>query len=143
MAVSPNSLYQGLGQGLFDFSSDTLKLALFTSSMTGFNIDTDSLGYAALGGECPATGNYVSGGFSLTGVTWTTDDATDTVTLTASTLVVPDLTIADYRYLVIYDDTSVGKLVIAREDLGATQSVTATEVSFSFPNGIFSLSTAP
>lgn len=141
MASAPNSLYHRLGTGAIDFSTDTLKVALFTSSAT-FDVDTDDLAYSTTN-ECPATGNYVAGGFALDNVAWTVDDANNRVNLTADNEVISNVTIADYQYIVIYDDSTTPKYIISITDLGSAQSVTNTTLTLTMPNPVFRLNTAP
>lgn len=139
-SLAPNSLYHRLGTGAIDFSSDTFKVALFQSTMTGFDVDTDDLDFSDLGNESSGTG-YTSGGATIS-VTWAVDDANNRAELTATDVTFSNATIADYQFAVIYDDTTTPKYVIRSVDYGSAKSVSGTDLTLSFPNDVFHLGSA-
>jgi ribonuclease HIII len=101
-----NRLFYNLAKKLVDLSTDDIKVALLTSAYTP---NKDHNNYAAVSAnECPATGNYVTGGFSLTTKTVTQDDTLDQMTFDADDLVIAAATITA-RYAFVYDNTLGGK----------------------------------
>ncbi len=112
----------------------SIKGALLTSSYT---FDQDShVSYASLTNECPATGNYSTGGNALTGcyASYATRVTTWGIT-TPFTLTFTNVTIADYQYLVLYDNTpatAATKKLITCVNLGQTYAASASNVVFTF-----------
>jgi hypothetical protein len=121
-----NAFNQKLGAGVFDLSSDSLKLCLLTSAYTP---DATDAVYGDLSGEVANGNGYTTGGKALTGVTWTQDgngavlDAAD-----------PSWTSATFtaRYAVLYDDTDANKSLICLFDFGGNVAVTAGTFTVSF-----------
>lgn len=90
-----------LGQKLIDLDSDTIKVALTTSSYTP-NKDTHDF-FNDVTNEVSGTG-YTAGGATLGSVTWTYNSGTDTWTFDAADTTWATSTITA-RYAVIYDST--------------------------------------
>lgn len=121
-----NKFLDQLADGLYNFSSDTLKFALTNTAPTAAS-DT----VFAPGGAHPppaAANGYTSGGHSATisghaesGGTWTLATTTDVViTATAGG-------IGPFRYVVLYDDTSATDPLIGYYDYGSSITLASGE----------------
>lgn len=122
MAISTSvttSWKQDLLNGALALSTDTLKMALYTSSAT---LGAATTAYSATN-EVGNSGTYAAGGFTMVGFTvsasgttgyidWTTDPNWTTATITA-------------RGALIYDSTPGGKNAMATYDFGADKTSTA------------------
>ena len=103
-----NSGLVKLGTGLIDWDTDTIKLALLTSSYTP-NIDSDEFWDDVSANEVSASGSYPTGGVTLT-ASATQDNTNDRAVYDAT-----DLTSGSsitsftgvFRYGVVYKDTGV------------------------------------
>lgn len=107
-----------------DYDSDTIKVALVSSSYTP-NQDTHDYWNDVSSNEVTGTG-YTAGGQALTSKTITYDSATNVIILDAADSVWASSTITA-RYAVIYDDagaTSADKVLIGYVDFGSDQSST-------------------
>lgn len=109
----------------------TIKVALCTSSYTP-NVSTHTT-FNDITNECPATGNYVAGGQALTTKTWTnsghvcTFDAVDPAWTTS--------TIAEVRYVILYDATVAGatnEYLMGYWDLGQNYSTSSSTLTLVF-----------
>jgi len=130
-----NSFFHYEGEGDFDFSADTIKVALVTSSYT---YDRDLHDYFDdITNEVVGTG-YTAGGQALTSVTWTKDDANDKSVLDANDVAWAASTITA-RGAVIYKDTGTPGTspLIAFIDFAADKSTNNTEFKITWnSNGI-------
>lgn len=120
MAVTTGVYYSYLkgqedGHAL-DLDTDTLKCALFTISGSGTVANLSSTSYATLTGECAASGNYSTGGVTITGQSIS---GTATVKITCGAVTFTNIT-TTARYAVIYKVTS--NELIEYIDFGADQS---------------------
>lgn len=107
-----------------DFDSDTIKVALLSSSYTP-NQDSHDYWDDVSSNEVSGTG-YTSGGQALSSKTATYDSATNVVILDAADTVWSASTVTA-RYAVIYDDsgaTAAQKVLIGYVDFGSDQSST-------------------
>lgn len=113
-----------LDVGDIDWASDTIKIALVTSSYSP-NQGTDEFFSAATANQIGASGGYSAGGFTLTGCTKTYDSATREDRFIADPLNVAALTpTAAFRYGIIYDSTpgsAATDPLIAYVNFGADQ----------------------
>lgn len=106
--------------GVVALGSDQLKVALcgdgqaLTAAFAGGSGDAR---YADLTDELPNGSGYTTGGFALTGVTWS--QAAGVATLDADDLTVANLT-ADVKYAVIYDYDAANRDIVAFCDLDTT-----------------------
>lgn len=127
-----------------DLDLDTHKVALFTDSVTGANLVTDTAygSGAWASNEVSGTG-YTAGGALLTGTTFVstgsgvvTFDATDTAWTTA--------TFSAVRGCLVYADALAGNNGIAAITFGADYAVTAGTFTIQWnASGIFTIDLIP
>lgn len=129
MATGPfnfyDSFYEAIGDGTLDLDTDTLKLALFTSSYSpSASGDT---AYSGLSGEHANGNGYTTGGQALSSVTWS--QSAGTATLDAADVVwTASGGSITARYAVLYSDTASGNDLIGYFLLDDTpDDVTATD----------------
>ena len=103
----------------YNLESDTLKVALLTSSETPSKDDTT---FSATN-EVSGTG-YTAGGATLANVAVTQDDSGDLAKVDCDDVTWSTSTITGARYAVIYDTTNT-KSLICSIDFGGAQTVTA------------------
>lgn len=107
-----------------DFDSDTIKVALVSSSYTP-NQDTHDYWDDVVSYEVTGTG-YTSGGATLASKTVSYDSANNVIVLDAADVTWSSSTITA-RYAVVYDDsgsTNAAKALIGYVDFGSDQSST-------------------
>lgn len=106
-----------------DFDSDTIKVALLTSSYTP-NQDTHDYFNDVSANEVTGTG-YTAGGITLASKTATYDSATNVIVLDAADVTWSSSTITA-RYAVVYDSTGTASTsaLIGYVDFGSDQSST-------------------
>ena len=111
-----------LGKGIHDLSADALKVALTNSAPNA----STAAGLADIT-QIAAGNGYTTGGFALTGVTYT--ETAGVGTLSASDLVITASggTMATFRYAVLYNDTQTGDPLICYWDQGSTISLANSE----------------
>jgi hypothetical protein len=123
------------GKGTFDLSSDTLKCGIVDDTLTPVaNIATPNWSdYSA--NEVATTGNYTSGGETLTTVSWAM--ASGIATLTADDVVVLEHAsgFTDGYWAIIFSSTASNAAIFAI-DLGGPESEQAGDVSVEFSSGI-------
>lgn len=109
------------GINLTTTTGDTLKMSLHTGAQ-----DKDMDGYANLTNEHAATGNYSTGGASLTKASYlvTLDDTNDYATFRCTTDVTWSSATISASHAVIYDDTNSGKVNLVQFDFSGTKSST-------------------
>lgn len=109
-----------------DFGSDTIKVALCTSSYTP-NQDTHDY-YDDLTNEL-TDGSYTAGGETLASKTVTYDSGTNTVTLDCADVTFSALTSTGIRYAVFYGDSGTDSTspLLCYMDFGANQDVSAQD----------------
>lgn len=135
-----DSFVEALGDGTIDLDTDTINVALFTSSYTP-NVATDTA-YSGLSGEVANGAGYTTAGAALASVTWAqsggtaTFDAADTAWTASGTLTA--------RYAVLYSVTATGNDLIGYVLLDTTPAdVSATDADLTIQwnaSGIFTLS---
>ena len=106
-----------LYQGIHDLTTDVIKIALYTANV---NLNEDTTVYSATN-EVAATGTYVAGGATMTGITVSTSDYTayvgfDNVSWTG---------VITARCALIYNSTQ-GNKSVAVLDFGADKTSTTT-----------------
>lgn len=106
--------------GLIDFATDTLKIALVTSSYVP---NSDHYRWSDVSGnEISAGGGYSTGGVTVTGSV-TDIDASDVVSIGLSNLsLTASADIGPFRYAVLYDNTTADKALVCLFDFGADQT---------------------
>lgn len=153
MAITASGLYyltwrdMAMNDTAVDLLADTMKLALFTNSLTAPNFDTNT-GY----GAAPYTSNEIAngGGYTTGGVAI----ANDTITVSSGTLVYDgddaawtSSTFSSVRGGLLYDDTittPVADPVVCFINFGADYSVTAGTLTVQFSaTGIFTIDLTP
>jgi hypothetical protein len=106
-----------LYQGIHDLTTDVIKIALYTANA---NLNADTTVYSSVN-EVAATGTYVAGGATMTGITVSTSDYTayvgfDNVSWTG---------VITARCALIYNETQ-GNKSVAVLDFGADKTSTTT-----------------
>lgn len=110
-----NSFKEAVAEGSHNLQSDTIKVALSNTAPSASNTQlSDITQIAATGGYAAATMTITSSAQS--GGTYTASHSA--VTWTAS-----GADFAPFRYLVAYDDTSPGDLLIAYADYGTSYTL--------------------
>lgn len=119
-SVIPNEAKGSILNNEFDWSGNTYKLALCTSSYTP-SVD-DDVYYSDISNEITG-GGYTAGGSTVSGLTVTVSDANDNAYLDATNLTFSSLT-NTFRYGVLYEDTGVSTTskIVAIIDFGADRS---------------------
>jgi hypothetical protein len=142
------NFYVDVQEGVHNLETDTIKLALITTSTTPAVTDADprfgaggSTNYST--NQVTAGGNYSAGGPTI---------ANPTVTLTSNKgrFDGDDVSIAqdasnpdNARWGIIYNDTAAGKQVIGFLDLGSVSDLTAGPFSVAWnASGIFEMGVA-
>ena len=106
-----------LYQGIHDLTTDVIKIALYTANA---NLNADTTAYSSVN-EVAATGTYVAGGATMTGITVSTSDYTayvgfDNVSWTG---------VITARCALIYNSTQ-GNKSVAVLDFGSDKTSTTT-----------------
>lgn len=127
-AVKINLFVQNLARKVLNLNSDTIKLALFTSATAV--VATDDFYQATLGGGAAevASGNgYTTGGNSGGAGITSNSSGTETLkTTSAITTWTASSSGFSFRYLYLYDDTSVTDKGIVFWDYGSSLSLSGT-----------------
>ena len=123
-----------------DTTADRFKCMLTTADYTP-NYSTHTL-YSDVTNQVPGTGGYVTGGESLTSVTFATSGGT--ITWDAADVEWTTSTITDARYATIYDDDLTNKPLICTIDFGGDFSTVAGTFKITWnASGIFTLDLTP
>jgi hypothetical protein len=107
-----------LYQGIHDLTTDVIKIALYTANA---NLNEDTTAYSSVN-EVAATGTYVLGGQTMTGITVSTSDYTAYVGFNN----VSWTGVITARCALIYNDTVDGKPSIAVLDFGSDKTSATT-----------------
>jgi hypothetical protein len=91
--------------GGIDLDTDTIKVALLKSTYTP-DVSSDYWSDISVS-EISATGDYASGGVTLTGAIATNDDTNEQGVLDYDDVILNGVTIPDFQYLVIYKSTGI------------------------------------
>lgn len=119
------SFKQELLEGVHDFTSHTIKIALYSSSAT---LDATTTAYSATN-EVSGT-NYTAGGNTLTTVAPTTSGTTAFIDFNDVTWSAASITA---RGAVIYNSSVAGNPAIAVLDFGADKTSTDGDFTVQFP----------
>lgn len=104
-----------------DWLNDTIKVALCTSAYVP-NQDAHEFYDAHITNELPTGNGYTAGGVALAGKTLTYSDASNTVTMDAGDVSLPNCTFT-VRYAIIYDATpATNKPLLGYVDFGEDKS---------------------
>lgn len=120
-----NSFRTGMLAGTYNVTSDSWKLALYTSSAV---LGPTTTAYTATN-ECTGT-NYSAGGIALSGAAVSTD--TNVVIIDFSDAVFTNISVSDIRGFMIYDTTHANA-ALAVFDLGSASSITTSNYTLVFP----------
>jgi len=126
-----NSFKSKIMDGSIDLDTDTIKVALVTSSYTP-NQDSHE-DYADLTNECSGAG-YTAGGATLANKAVTTDDTDNEGVFDADNVTWSSSTIASARGAVVYKDSGVDATswLICYLDLGADYSSVAGDFTLTW-----------
>jgi len=133
-----NNYKEQAALGNVDLIADTIKVALETNTWVP-NIDTDQFWSDISANEVTGT-NWAAGGIALGSKTVTQDDTNDKMVFDAADLDEANVTVANARYYVIYQDTGTPttSVLIGYESFGADQSVTGAQFKITWDAaGIF------
>jgi len=121
----PNHYKYTLATGGIDFESDTFKMVLLAPAFSAFDVDTHAT-YSDLTNEIADGNGYTTGGVTLTLDAVTENDTTDKleVTWNNQTITASGGDIPDFKFVVVYDDTSTDNTIIFCVDLDTTISLT-------------------
>lgn len=142
ITATPYSAFpQDLGAAVHNFSADTDKIALLTSSYTP-NLDGHVSFADVVSAEISGAG-YTAGGIRLAGVTWTFDSVARISSLHADPVLWSGLA-ATTRYAVVYKSTGTNSTsrLIGLFDFGADRTYATEPFQLSFPNSVVRLAVA-
>lgn len=125
-----------------DFDTDTIKVALCTSTYTP---DQDAHDYFNDITNELTDGSYTAGGETLASKTVTYDSGTNTVKLDCADVTFSSLTSTGIRYAIFYRDTGTGSTspLLCYMDFGANQDVAAQDFILVIAgSGLLTLSTS-
>lgn len=113
-----NSFIEAVMEGQHDLANDTLKVALSNSAPVATNTQLSDITQISAGN------GYTTGGTTIANVTSSQTGGTytlngDDVVFTAS-----GGAIATFRYIVVYNDTPTGDLLIGYADIGEAKDIT-------------------
>lgn len=132
-SVFYNNYYEELGKGNIDYSTDTFKLMLMTTSYTP-NIDTEAF-RSDLSGEASGTG-YTAGGQTVDNVTITQDNTNDRAVVDFDAEVFSTVTLSNVDGAVLYKSTGVAStdvLICYIDFTEGSQQVTANDFTVTPP----------
>ena len=101
-SVFYNNYYEELGKGNIDYTTNTFKLMLMTTSYTP-NVDTEAF-RADISGEASGT-NYTAGGQAVDNVTLTQDNTNDRAVVDFDAEVFSNVTLSNVDAAILYKDT--------------------------------------
>jgi hypothetical protein len=124
----PTSFKVQLLNGLQNFSANTFKIALYTSSAT---LDANTTAYST-SNEVAATGNYVTGGNTLSVTTTPTDGGSGTTAFIDFADTTWSAATITARGALIYNN-SQGNSAVAVLDFGSDKTSTDGDFTVQFP----------
>ena len=122
-------------------AAETLKVAFFTSALSGYTETAASSLYSALSGEVSASGTgYTTGGYTLASLTSATIGSTNAVGVTAAVVSLPSSSTITCRYLVVYNSTT--SKIRAVKDLSYDRIVSngSFTITWDATNGVIKVS---
>jgi hypothetical protein len=120
---------------MMDLSSDTLKVALFTSSIDPETNRDIYEKYADISANEVVGTGYTAGGITLTNVSVSLDATNHVIKLTADDPAWESSTLTA-RYAVIYDASTADKLLIAFSDFGEDKSTSNIQFKIDYGTSI-------
>jgi len=123
------SFYTGMLNGVFDFSTDTFRLALYDNTATL----TEATTAYTLTGELATAGGYTAGGETTAASVTTTTTPNGVVVMIDFADVTWAAATFTTRGALLYDDTAAGNPAIAVLDFGTNQTRTAQNFVVQFP----------
>lgn len=128
-----NSFKKKIMEGTINLASDTIKMALVTSSYTP-NTDSHDFWDDVVANEVGNSGTYSAGGATLSSVTVTQDDTDNEGVFDCADVSFTTATITA-RYAIFYKSTGVNSTspLIAYDDLGENKTSTAGTWSYTVP----------
>lgn len=114
-----NEFKATLGLKALNLNTDTMKMALFKSTSNAASASLATAQYATLTNETTNANGYTTGGFTLSGVSYSQTAGTATFTVGTSTWTASGGTIVA-RYAVLYDNTATNKDLICFTTLDNT-----------------------
>lgn len=126
-----------LGKGVFDLSSDQLKVALTNTEPTAASDEK----YADLTAPLATTNLSGATPFNLTTTSFTQTSGTAKLVLVDLTLTATG-SVGPFRYIVIYDDTATNDELIGYYDYGSEVTLVSGEtftIDFNATNGVITI----
>lgn len=128
-----------LGKGVHNFSSNSFKVALTNSAPSATNTILSDIT------QISATGGYTSGGYALSGVTWSEASGTAKLVITDLVITASGGSVGPFRYVVLYNDTatSPADALIGYYDYGSALTLADGEtltLDFDGTNGVLTIS---
>jgi len=136
-----NDFVEQLGKGVHDFSADTLRIALTNAA----NAPTAANSIRGNLTEIAYTNVSEGANPTLAGVTWSESAGTAKLTVSDKVITASGGSVAGFRYVVIYNDTSTSPAdaLIGWYDYGSDLVLADTEtltIDFDGTNGVLTLS---
>jgi hypothetical protein len=121
-----------------DLLNDTINVALCNNYVY---VNTHTQYSDIISTQCPATGNYITGGKELTGKTCTTDNTQDRAVFKVADPSVWSNSTITATHAIIYDNTTSTKWLIACIDFNGTQISTngTFTVTWDATNGVINI----
>lgn len=139
-SVFYNNYYEELGKGNIDYTANTFKILLTTTSYTP---DVDAHAFRSdITGEASGTG-YTAGGATLSSVTLTQDNTNDRANIDAADVTFSTITVANVDGAVVYKSTgtaSTDPLICYIDFTEGAQTINAGDFTITFDSsGIHSI----
>jgi len=126
------------GEGVHDFSSDTLKLGIIDNSTAPTAADATPRWGDYSGDEVSTAGNYTADGETVGSVTWVEADGVATLDGANVTVAQDASGFTDGYYAILYNDTATNDEAICFVDLGGPASEVAGDVNVNWhASGIY------
>jgi hypothetical protein len=124
------------GKGTHDLTSDTLKLGIVDNTITPAKDQTSPTWSDFSANEVATTGNYPSGGVTLTGVTFTMVSGKPTLAANDISIGIHASGFTDGYHGILYNSSAAGGEAIGTVDMGGPVSEQADDVDFEWTGGV-------